>query len=52
MDVESLVWVRAAHEAIAQRAAALTADEPAAPSLLPGLARAHVGDRPAPPKWP
>ena len=39
---ERLAWVRGAHDAIADRAHALSDAELAAPSLLPGWTRAHV----------
>ena len=42
MDDDRLDWVRAAHDAIAQRAGALSDTELAQPSLLPGWSRAHV----------
>jgi maleylpyruvate isomerase len=42
MTDERLAWVRAAHDEIAARAAALTDGDLAAPSLLPGWTRAHV----------
>lgn len=42
LDDERLEWVRAAQDAIVERAGVLTDEELAAPSLLPGWSRAHV----------